>query len=95
METFMSEILSGQSFVVIILVGAVVALWRSTQEQNKKIVEIIENNTKAQQELRHSIERTASTTDDAFKLIYSGILEHNRQIMDKLDLIIKINSIKK
>jgi hypothetical protein len=92
METFMGEILSGQSFVVVILVGAVIALWRSTQDGNKKLIEIIENNTKTQQELRGVIEKTSNTTDAAFNMIRGEIIDHNREVLSKLDLLIKMQT---
>jgi hypothetical protein len=92
MEQFMSEILSGQSFVVVILVGAVLALWRMTQTNNSKLLEIIENNTKTQQELKGVIEKASTTTDNAFKMMHSEIIDHNREVLNKLDLLIQLQT---
>ena len=88
----MGEILSGQSFVVVILTFAVGALWKSMQDSQKKLVEIIENNTRTQHELKSVIEKTSQTADQAFKMMHSDVLEHNREVLSKLDFLITVHA---
>jgi hypothetical protein len=87
MEQFVSEALTGQSFLVVVLVAAVFALWQKTQESNKRLFEIIENNTRAQIEIKGVIERFTLTTEKAFAVMQEEIIEHHKDMLFKLQEI--------